>query len=46
MTHTLDSTTTLDTTTHTMRAAVVTEFGAPLQVSDLELPTPATVRLW
>jgi alcohol dehydrogenase, propanol-preferring len=23
-----------------MRAAVVTEFGAPLQVSDLELPTP------
>jgi propanol-preferring alcohol dehydrogenase len=23
-----------------MRAAVVTEFGAPLQVSDLELPAP------
>jgi propanol-preferring alcohol dehydrogenase len=23
-----------------MRAAVVTEFGAPLQVSELELPTP------
>lgn len=23
-----------------MRAAMVTEFGAPLQVSDLELPTP------
>ena len=41
MTHTLDTpTTTLDTTTDTMRAAVVTEFGAPLQVSDLELPTP------
>src|SRR6185312_1224684 len=41
MTHTLDTpTTTLDTTTDTMRAAVVTEFGAPLQISDLELPTP------
>jgi alcohol dehydrogenase, propanol-preferring len=46
MTHTLDSTTTLDTTTDTMRAAVVTEFGAPLEISDLEPPTPATVRLW
>ena len=40
MTHTLDSTTTPDTATHSMRAAVVTEFGAPLQVSELELPTP------
>ena len=41
MTHTLDTpTTTLDTTTDTMRAAVVTEFGAPLEISDLELPTP------
>jgi propanol-preferring alcohol dehydrogenase len=41
MTHTLDTpTTTRDTTTDTMRAAVVTEFGAPLQISDLELPTP------
>jgi alcohol dehydrogenase, propanol-preferring len=39
MTHTLDSTTTLDTTTDTMRAAVVTEFGAPLEISDLEPPT-------
>ena len=41
MTQTIDSTTTLDTTTDTMRAAVVTEFGAPLQVSDL----PAHPRL-
>ncbi len=40
MTSTLDSPTTLDTTIDTMRAAVVTEFGAPLQISDLELPTP------
>ena len=41
MTHTLDTPTTrLDTTTDTMRAAVVTEFGAPLQISDLQLPTP------
>ena len=41
MTHTLDTpTTTPDTTTDTMRAAVVTEFGAPLQISELELPTP------
>ena len=40
MTSTLDSPTTRDTTTDTMRAAVVTEFGAPLQVSDLELPAP------
>ena len=32
--------TTLDTTTDTMRAAVVTEFGAPLEISDLEPPTP------
>jgi hypothetical protein len=30
MTHTLDSPTTRDTTADTMRAAVVTEFGAPL----------------
>jgi hypothetical protein len=29
-----------------MRAAVVTEFRAPLQVSELELPTPATVKPW
>ena len=40
MTQTLDSTTTLDTSTETMRAAVVTKFGAPLEISDLELPTP------
>ena len=40
MTQTLDSTTTLDTSTETMRAAVVTEFGAPLEISDLDLPTP------
>ena len=29
-----------------MRAAVVTEFGAPLQVADLDLPTPATAKPW
>ena len=40
MTQTIDSTTTLDTSTKTMRAAVVTEFGAPLEISDVELPTP------
>ena len=40
MTQTLDSTTAPDTSTKTMRAAVVTEFGAPLEISDLELPTP------
>ena len=40
MTHTLDAPARADTTTDTMRAAVVTEFGAPLQISDLELPTP------
>ena len=40
MTSILDSPTTLDTTTDTMRAAVVTEFGAPLEISDLEVPTP------
>ena len=39
MTQTLDSPTTLDTI-HTMRAAVVTEFGAPLEICDVELPTP------
>ena len=33
MTQTLDSTTTQDTSTETMRAAVVTEFGAPLEIS-------------
>ena len=27
-------------TTDTMRAAVVTEFGGPLQVEELELPSP------
>ena len=48
MTHTLDTpTTTLDTTTDTMRAAVVTEFGAPLQISKISnCPHPATVRPW
>ena len=45
MTQTIDSPITLNTI-DTMRAAVVTEFGAPLQISDLELPTPATGRLW
>ena len=40
MTHTLDTVGAADTTTDTMRAAVVTDFGAPLQISDLELPTP------
>ena len=30
----------LAASTDTMRAAVVTEFGAPLQISDLDLPTP------
>jgi alcohol dehydrogenase, propanol-preferring len=29
-----------------MRAAVVIEFGAPLQVSELDLPTLATVKPW
>jgi alcohol dehydrogenase, propanol-preferring len=46
MTHTLDTPAASDTTTDTMRAAVVTEFGAPLEVSDLDLPTPATVKPW
>ena len=27
-------------TTNTLRAAVVTEFGGPLQIEELELPTP------
>ena len=40
MTQTIDTPATSDTSTDTMRAAVVTEFGAPLEVSDLELPTP------
>ena len=40
MTQTLDSTTTQHTSTKMMRAAVVTEFGAPLEISDLDLPTP------
>ena len=39
MTQTLDSPTTLNTL-DTMRAAVVTEFGAPLEICDVELPTP------
>ena len=39
MTQTIDSPTTLSTT-DTMRAAVVTEFGAPLEICDLELPAP------
>jgi propanol-preferring alcohol dehydrogenase len=40
MTQTLGTLAASDTTTDTMRAAVVTEFGAPLQISELELPTP------
>ena len=40
MTHTLDTPATSDNSTDTMRAAVVTEFGAPLKISELELPTP------
>ncbi len=39
MTQTLGAPAT-STDTDTMRAAVVTEFGAPLQISDLDLPTP------
>ncbi len=39
MTQTLGAASASDTT-DTMRAAVVTEFGAPLQVDELDLPTP------
>jgi propanol-preferring alcohol dehydrogenase len=39
MTQTLDTTTAPDAT-DTMRAAVVTEFGGPLRVADLDLPKP------
>ncbi len=39
MTQTLDSPTT-PRTVDVMRAAVVTTFGAPLEVRDVELPTP------
>src|SRR5260370_31831380 len=40
MTQTIDTPSTPAAPTETMRAAVVTEFGAPLQVEELELPTP------
>ena len=40
MTHTIDNPTTSELSTDTMRAAVVTEFGAPLQISELDLPVP------
>jgi propanol-preferring alcohol dehydrogenase len=40
MTQTLNTPVQTAPPTDTMRAAVVTEFGSPLQVSDLELPTP------
>jgi Alcohol dehydrogenase GroES-like domain len=40
MTHTLDTHAVSDSSTKTMRAAVVTEFGAPLHVEDHDLPTP------
>lgn len=40
MTETLQSPGTAKTPVNTMRAAVVTEFGAPLQISELDLPTP------
>jgi hypothetical protein len=46
MTHTLDSTTKLDTTTDTMRAAVVTEFGARSRFPNSKCPHPASVRRW
>ena len=39
MTQTLDNDTTASAT-DTMQAAVVTEFGAPLSVSEVELPCP------
>jgi propanol-preferring alcohol dehydrogenase len=49
MTHTIDSPVTTSSPTGTMRAAVVTEFGRPLAISDVEVPTPgygeALVRL-
>ena len=40
MTQTVDTPTVSDSSTQTMRAAVVTEFGAPLHVEDHDLPTP------
>lgn len=40
MTQSIDTPLTTNTYTDTVRAAVVTEFGAPLQISELELPTP------
>jgi alcohol dehydrogenase, propanol-preferring len=40
MTQTLSTPVQTAASTDTMRAAVVAEFGAPLQVSDVELPTP------
>jgi alcohol dehydrogenase, propanol-preferring len=40
MTQTIGAPAAPDTTTDTMRAAVVTEFGASLQVEELDLPTP------
>jgi alcohol dehydrogenase, propanol-preferring len=46
MTHTLDTPAPADTSTDTMRAAVVTEFGAPLKVEGLDLPTPGYGEAW
>lgn len=40
MTQTLDNNVAGNTAVATMRAAVVTEFGAPLDITDVELPVP------
>lgn len=40
MTQSIDTPSATNTYTDTMYAAVVTEFGEPLQISELELPTP------
>ncbi len=40
MTQTLDNGLTPDTGVETMRAAVVTEFGAPLEITEIALPVP------
>ncbi|MDV3131810.1 alcohol dehydrogenase AdhP [Mycobacterium sp. 29Ha] len=40
MTQTLDNNVAGSTSVATMRAAVVTEFGAPLDITDVELPVP------
>ena len=45
MTQTLGAPSAPDTT-DTMRAAVVTEFGGPLQVEESTCPHRATVKRW